>query len=54
MMEKSGDEFVFTKEWLEKAMKLLTIEIIKPKRFCIICHPDDKEFIERVLRGELD
>jgi hypothetical protein len=53
-MEYSDDEFIFTKEWFETAAKLLEAEIAKPKRFRIICHPDDKEFIERVLRGELD
>jgi hypothetical protein len=41
-----------TKEFLE-AMRTLETEMFRAKEFRIICHPDDKEFVESLLRGEL-
>jgi hypothetical protein len=52
-MEYPDDKFVFTKEWFEAAAKLAEENFKKPKTFRIICHPDDKELYERILRGEL-
>lgn len=53
MMEYPDDKHDFTaKEFLE-AMRTLETEMFRAKEFRTICHPDDKELYERILRGEL-